>query len=121
MIANVGHFKEIFVEPGIPKGLLKQGFMGPGGAGRHHDAIELLLFDDLFHLVLGVLGAGEKIFFNKVDTGQGAGIFRHLRDIDDAADVGPAVAHKDTNARFLGRDVLFRGVGPFLDQCPPGG
>ena len=62
LVADIGHLKEVLVQPGIDHGLPEQGLVGDGRAGRHHHPVELLFFDDLGHVHLGVLGAGEEIF-----------------------------------------------------------
>jgi hypothetical protein len=41
VVADVAHFEQVFVQPGIDQGLLEKGLVGLGGAGRHHHPVEL--------------------------------------------------------------------------------
>jgi hypothetical protein len=61
LVADIGHLKEILVQTGVSEHILEGGLMSAGRAGRHHHPVEMVLFDHLHHLALGVLGAGEQI------------------------------------------------------------
>jgi hypothetical protein len=105
LISNVGHLKKVFVESSFPDGLLKEGLMGTWRAGRHHDAIELILLNNLFHLVLSVLRAGEQIVLHVGHMGQGFGIFPDSGHIRNPSNIDAAVADKDANPGFLRRNI----------------
>ena len=81
LIANIGHFKKIFVDPRIEYRFLKERFMGAGRAGRYNHPIQILLFNNLGYLFLGILGAAEEIIFSKDDIGQGFGVFDYIRNL----------------------------------------
>jgi len=94
--------------------------MGSRGAGGHNDPVQTVFFDHLFHFILGILGTGEHILFHKGHMGKGPGIGRHLGHIDDAADIGAAVADKDPDPRVLAHDIGLGGIGPCPGQGSPG-
>ena len=52
LIADVGHFKQVFVQAAAFHGILENRFMGLGTAGRNNHSIQAVFFDDLFHPVL---------------------------------------------------------------------
>ncbi len=116
LVADIGHFKEIRVEPGIAHGFLEQRFVGPRRTGSHDNAVELLFFDDLNHLLLGILGTGKKILFHVSHPGQTPGVFGNSRHIRDAADVGTAIADKYTDAVFLALNRDLFGKCLLFDQ-----
>ena len=39
LVSNIGHFKQIFIHPGIDHCFLEKWFMGFGRAGRHYQAV----------------------------------------------------------------------------------
>ena len=82
--------------------------MGFGRTGRHHHPIQILLFDNLADLALGILGAAEQVFFGIDDKRKGFGKFNHLGDIDKAGDIGTAAADKDTDPWRLAINILLR-------------
>ena len=43
LVADVGHFEEVLVEPGGLESLSEQGLMGSGRTGGHDDAVQPLL------------------------------------------------------------------------------
>ena len=57
LVADIDHFEKIFVQPGIDQGFLKQRFVSPGGAGGHHNAVQVLFPNDPGDGVLGILAA----------------------------------------------------------------
>ncbi len=81
--------------------------MGFGAAGRHHHPVELVLLDDLFHLILGILRAGKQILLGMDHVGQGFGIFGYPFDIHHAGDVHPAVTDENPYPGVLITDVDF--------------
>ena len=106
LVADVGHFEEVLVEPGVYEGFLKKRLMGLGGACGHHDPVEVVRLDHLGHGVLGVLRAGIEIIGHVLDVGEGLRIVAHRRHIHHTADVDPAVADKDTDSGPFAPDVL---------------
>ncbi len=81
--------------------------MGLRAAGRHDHAVELVLFDDLLHLILGILGTGKQILLGMDDVGQLFGIFGHPFDIHHTGDVHPAVADEYPHPGILVDDIDF--------------
>ena len=61
MVPDIGHLKQTTVETGISQGLLKQGFMGARGTGRHHHTVQAVFLDLFGNLLLSVLRAAKKI------------------------------------------------------------
>ena len=113
LVADVGHFQEIGVQTRLPQGVLEQGFVGPGGAGRDDDAVEIKLLDLLGNEFLGIGGAGEEIVFHRDDARQAPGVFRQGLDVHHPGDVDAAGADKDPDADLLSRDIPFRRIGLF--------
>jgi hypothetical protein len=105
LISDVGHLKKVFIEASFPDGLLKEGLMGARRAGRHHDAIKIILLNNLFHLVLCVLRTGEKIVLHVSHMWEGFGIFSDSRHIGNPANIDATVADKDTDPGFLCRYI----------------
>ena len=61
LIANVGQVEQIGIEPHLVDGLLEQRLVRAWRARGHHDAVELVLGDDMLHRVLRVLRASEHV------------------------------------------------------------
>jgi hypothetical protein len=67
LIADIGHFEEIAVEPCLANGVLEEGLMRPWGAGSDEHPVQSMLFDDLLHLLLSILGAGIEVILHVDD------------------------------------------------------
>ena len=118
VVPDIGHLDEIFVQAGGDQGLLEKGLVGPGGAGGHHDPVEVVFRNPLGDEVLGVGGAGEEVVLHMGHVGQGPGVFRHRLHIHHVGDVDAAGADKDADARGLpARDVDLAGVGLDLGEA----
>ncbi len=94
--------------------------MGPRGAGRHNNAVQPLALNNLPHDILGILGTGKEVFVHIGHPRKGLGIFRHLRHIDNSADIGTAITHKDPDARFFLGNIPLLGVAPLFYLGSPG-
>ena len=55
LISDVGHFKEVFVDPRIDGRLLKERLMGAGAAGGYHHPVKVVFLDQVFNIFLVVL------------------------------------------------------------------
>ena len=120
LVPDVGHIEEVGVEAHLLDGLLEHGHVGPGGAGGHHHPVQVVLLDGVQDLVLGVGGAGEEVLVREDHAGQGGGVFRQFRHVDDPADVDAAVADKDAHPGGLAGHVDLRRQLPHLDGGAPG-
>ena len=120
LVADIGHFKEIFVEAARLEGLHKHGFVGFGAAGGHHHPVKLMLDDFFFDLVLGILAAGKKVFIRIDHMGKGCSIIFNRRNIHDPSDVDTAVAHKNPDARRLADHIHLFGNFNLRNVPPPG-
>ncbi len=114
LVADVGHFKQVFVQPAGLQGFHEHRFVGLGAAGGHDHPVELVLLDFFLDFLLGVLAAGEEILIREDHVGQPFGISLDGRHIDHAADVDAAVADKYTDARLLTGDIPTQRD---LDSC----
>jgi hypothetical protein len=114
LVADIGHFEQVLVQAGIPDGLLEQGFVGARGAGGHHHAVDAFFLDDRFHVVLGVLTAGEQVVLHVDHVGQIAGIIPDRRHIGDAADVDAAVADERRRYAVPDRPRPVPGAAPLV-------
>ena len=70
LVPDVSHLEQVLVDPCVDQRLLKQRLVGLGRTRRHHHTVQSMLLDDLGHLVLGVLGAAEHVFFHIHDPGK---------------------------------------------------
>ncbi len=120
LVADVGHVKEVLVQPGLADSLLKKRFMGSGGTGGHDHPVDPLFLDDILHLFLGILGAGEKIILYMDHMGEGSGIFPDSRNISHPADIDTAVTDKNPHPNILSTNVRFGRQFLLPDQRPPG-
>lgn len=119
LVPDVPHFEQVFVDPCVDQRLLKQGLVGLGCTRRHHHTVQVMFFDDLGHLVLGVLGAAEHVLFRIHHSRQAFGKFRHFRYINGPCYIRPAPAHKYTDPGRLTPNIHFFGYLPGLGQGPP--
>ena len=55
LVPDVGHFEQVGVKAGFAQRLLEQGFVGSRCARGYDHAVEVVLFDDLLHPLLGIL------------------------------------------------------------------
>ena len=83
--------------------------MGLGGTGGDDYSVELVLFDGLGDLLLGILGAGEEVLIHVLDKGEVLRIVSNLGDIHDPGDIGAALAYEYPYSRTLAPD-LSRGI-----------
>ena len=121
LVADIGHLQEIGIEPRLPEGVLEQGFVGPGGAGRNHDAVQIEFLDPGGNEHLGVGGAGEEVVLHADDVGQGPGIVRHCFDVHHPGDVDAAGADEHPEAEFLPGGFPLRRISLLPGQGAPGG
>ena len=110
LIADIGHLEKIFVEAHLPNRFLKERLMGARRAGGDHHPVQMMLIDCLFDLLLRILRTGIEVFIHVFHVRQRAGIFLHLGDVNDPADVDSAVTHKDADPGRLPCHVAFRRV-----------
>ena len=113
LVADVRHFEQVLVQAGLPHSLPEHRFMGSGRTGGHDDPVQVVLFDRVADLCLGVLRAGVEVVFDMNDILERSRVISHLRNIDDAADVDAAVADEYADPGFLAllrqfpADILF--------------
>ena len=120
LITDIREFKQITIQTGLPQGLLKKGFMGPRRAGGHDNTVEPFLFNGLTDSALGIFAAGEQVFRGMDDLGKTFCVFPYPGDIHDPADIGAAVADKDTDPGLSVKTDRFFGVGLTTGQAVPG-
>ena len=119
LVADIGHLEQIPVQAAGLQGLHEHRGMGFRTAGGDDHPIQLVLEDLILDLGLGILAAGEEVVVDKDYARQGCRIFLQAGNIDDAGDIGAAVADKDADPRFQAGDVdLFRNH-PFLGVRSP--
>ena len=87
LVADIGHLKEAFVQPGCPQCLPEKRFMGPGRTCGNHHSIEIFLQYAPADQVLGVLGTGKKGLLHKNDVRKRLGIPRHIVYVDYLSNV----------------------------------
>ncbi len=92
LVPDIGHLEKELVQTASLQGLLKEGFMGSWRAGGYHHPVQVVFLNQRLHAILGVLSAGKKVLLHMNHVGKGRGVFDNARDIDDASDVGSAVA-----------------------------
>ena len=110
LIADVGHLEEVLVEARLPDRLLEQGLVGARRTGGNHHAVESVLVDRLLHLFLGILRAGVEVLIHVHHAGKRSGVLCYAGNIDDPADIDPAVADEDADPGRLPRHVAFGRV-----------
>ena len=59
LVADVGHFEQVRVQPGFAQGFAEQRLVRPRGAGGHHDAVEPVLMDHVLDVGQARVGTGE--------------------------------------------------------------
>jgi len=118
LVPDVGHFEKILIEARITDKGAEDRLMGPSGARCHDDPVKRFFMDDVFDLLLGVLGTGEKVLIGEDDIGESFGVVLHIGDIDDTPDVDAAIADKDADPRRLARDIPFIGKTGCGDIAP---
>src|SRR5208283_2501512 len=106
LVADIGHLKEVFVQTAVFESLLEKRLMGPGRTGRYDDPVEPVLFYDLLHFLLAVLGAGEEVVGSVDHIRKSCGVLCNVLNIHHRGDVYAAVANKDADPGLLLRGVL---------------
>ena len=99
LIADIDHFNKTFVKAGLPVCILKERFMGPGGAGGHHNAIEFVLDDSIPNQDLCVLGAGVEIILYRDNIRERLCIFLYFMYIYNPSDIVAAMTYEHPNFR----------------------
>lgn len=74
--------------------------MGAGFAGRYDNAIEVVLFYRVLDGDDAVFGASVEVACREDTVRQRPGVLGNVLDIQEARDVGPAVAYEDADARL---------------------
>ena len=118
MIPDIGHLEEAAIQTCVSEGFLEKGFVGPGRAGGHHHPIQAVFLDLFGDGFLGVLGAAIKIGVCIDNIIHVVSILGELLHIHHPADIGPAGADKDPDARLLLYLHLSR-IGLHLYPDPP--
>ena len=108
LVADVGHFKKIFIQSRVYERFLKQRFMGFGCTGGNHDTIQILFFDNLGHDFLGILGTGIEIIGGIFHVGQRGRVFSNRRYIHHPCNVDSAVTDEHPDSGSIVDDIDFR-------------
>ena len=119
LVADVGHLEEIGVQTGFSHCLPKNGFVGSGGAGSYDDAVQVVLEDNVAHVILRVLRTGVEVVLGVGDVGQLPGVLRNVGHVYDPADVDPAMADKNADPGLLPADIPFRRIRADLGEGVP--
>ena len=110
LIANVGHLEHTRVQPRLADTVLKQRLVGQRRTGGDHDPVEPQ-FPRLLRDVLDrILRTGVQVVLGVHYPRQARRVLRHRRHVEEAADVGPAMADENADARFLRAHVPLRRI-----------
>ncbi len=126
LVADVGHLKEVRVEPRLPDGLLEERLVGERCTGRNDDPVQVQFPHPLNDAPDGILGAGVEVVLRVDNPRQGGRVLCHRRDIQIPGNVGTAFADEHPNAQVFSGNVplrridLRRRLGPAGrgQQCP---
>ncbi len=88
------------------------------GAGGHHHPVELELANVVLNQVLARLAAHVFVVAGHGDVGERSGVLGDFADVDDAGDVGAAVADVDAYSQDLVNSAL-RSTGRLLSSSLP--
>ena len=118
LVANVGHFKEVGIEPRPPDRLAKDRLVRTGRTRGDNDAVQVVFLD----LVLDQLERVGRARVRRVicidDIVQAGRIRRHVCHVDHPRDIAAAAADKTPDARLIRkRYFFFRRIHHRLDQC----
>ena len=101
MLANVGHFKHVAVQPSAFHCAAEGRLVHARRAGGNDHAVKLVLVDGSLNGRLPWFGAGVHGVVGIDYVRVGAGNGRHLGAIDGSGDVAAAVADKDAYSHYL--------------------
>ena len=101
LVPDIGELEEVLVQSRLLAGLAEEGLVGPGGARCHKHPVELMLLDGILDGGQPVLGAGIEVVLSVDHVGQGGGVLGHRRHVQEAPDVGAAVAYEGAYPQFL--------------------
>ncbi len=101
VLPDVHECEQVLVQPGPLAGGLEQGRVGPGRAAGDYDPVEVVLPYGLPDAAEAVLGTGVQVVGRERDVGEGLGILRDGRHIDEPADVRAAVADEHSDPWLL--------------------
>ena len=95
VLADVGHLEQVGVEAALVHAAPEGDLVHVGRAGRHHDAVELLLLDGLLDGRLAGLGTGVHDVLGVDHVLEAESLLGHAGHVDRGRDVGAAVADED--------------------------
>ena len=101
VLADIGHFKHVAVQPRAFHRAAEGGFVHARRAGGNNHAVKLVLVDGSLNGRLPRFGAGVHGVVGIDHVRVGAGNGRHLGAIDSSGDVAAAVADKDAYSHYL--------------------
>ena len=110
LLAQVGHLKEVGVQPRLAECILEQRLVSARRARGHHHAVQPILLDPLPDALLRVLGAGVEIVLGVGYSGQGPGVLHHLGHVHHRADVDAAMTDENAHPWLLIGDVPLRRI-----------
>lgn len=108
MVANVGHLKQVRIQPGLAQTVAEQRFVSARRATGNDDPVQIAFFDYFADVFDAVLGAGVEVGFGVADVGESGGVVGNGRYVHKPGNIRPTVADKNANARLLGRYVPLR-------------
>ncbi len=108
LVADVGHLKQVGVQPGLPDGVPKDRLVRARRARRYDDPVQALLLDPFLNQLQRVGGAGVHRVFGMDHVRKCAGILGDIFHVDDPGDIAAATADEHADA-----GLLFRGHGRF--------
>jgi hypothetical protein len=106
-VTDVGHLQQEGIQPRADQHTAEDGFVCLRRTGGDHHAVDTLLLDFIFYLLLSVASAGEHLVGGINDIGQVPGVLYYLLHIDDTGDVAAAMADEYTHARDIDIDDGF--------------
>ena len=107
MFPDIGHFQQIRIEARVLEHLAKGGFVQAGGAGGHHDPVEVMFRDVFLDALLSGFGAGIGDIAGDHDAVKARGRLGNLQAVHRPSDIQPAMADIDTNAGGRVLDVVY--------------
>ena len=116
LVADVGHRKEVLVEPALAQRLLEEDLVRPRRTGGHHQPVEPVLLDHVLDVLLVGVRAGVEAGFGVADVGHLGRLAGYPFHVDDRSDVVAAVADEHAHPRGFVGGVALPGVFVALDQ-----